>query len=53
MKNWKKFMAGVIVGAIVSIALAWGYYGNAADGQGKFKAKFSPISIIKVIKSTK
>lgn len=53
MKNWKKFLAGFIVGAVVSTALAWGYYGNAADGQGRFKAKISPISIIKMIRSTK
>lgn len=53
MKNWKKFLAGVIVGAILALAIAWAYVGNSADGQGRFKGKLTPISVIKTIKIKK
>ncbi len=53
MKNWKKFLAGVVVGAIVALMIAWAYIGSTQDLQGKFKLKLTPMSVIKTIKFKK
>ena len=49
--SWKRYMAGALIGAIIALSIAWAYMGKLSDGQGKFKLKVSPVSVIKVIKN--
>lgn len=49
--SWKRYLAGALIGAIIALSIAWAYMGKLSDGQGKFKLRISPISVIKVLKN--